>query len=90
LKILRLKLGVYWASKEGVKGVGMCEPFPNADYGSDLEIPLRIPRLLTGSLPMNGRANLLVFFLGLPPTMDMVVLEKNRLRMLVPGVLTAT
>ncbi len=65
--------GGYWASREVVKGVVMCEPFPNAGYGSALEIPLLIPRLLTDSLPTKEMVNLLAFFPGLPPTREMVV-----------------
>ncbi len=88
--MLRLKQGGYWASREGVKGVVMCEPFPNAGYGSALEIPAMIPRLLTGSFPMKERVNLLAFFPELPPIMGREDRGKYRLRMSVPGVPTAT
>ncbi len=75
--------------ERGGEGGRMCEPFPNADCGSALEIPPMIPRLLRGSFPTK-RVNLLAVFPGLPPIMDMVIRGKYRLRMSVPGVPTAT
>ncbi len=84
------EIGGYWASRGEVKGVLMCEPFPNADCGSPLEIPPMILRLLTGSFPTKERVNLLAVFLGLPLIMVLEVRGNYRLRMSLPGVPTAT
>ncbi len=84
------EIGGYWASREGVKEVVMYVPFPNAGYGSGLEIPPMIPSLLTGSFPTKERVILLAVFVGLPLIMGMLIRGKYRLRMLIPGVPTAT